>query len=184
MSPSTTTTSSSTVNTGTLIHEPRLPVPPPPVHVLVKTAPTPDSSIVSVLAIDNRVVEFTGSHDSACDPGYVTDGNAYYCPTDDTIYVGKNWISQFPYPVQLAIYAHEDGHSEDPNLGSESQFSAEQYADYQSGKEIRSLHQRGYLTDNDVRIIRSWIASIPSSETHGSGHQRLAAFDSGYNLHI
>ena len=150
---------------------------------ILSPAPGSDAASLDIarkLDINNRIVLFTYAVTAACEPYTLNDGNAYYCNLDDTIYMGS-WFKTQPYVVQVFAYAHEDGHSEDPNFLLNSTFNAEQFADHYAGRKIRYLYNRGDLTRNDISILRNWIAVLPLSD-HGTGQQRLIAFDRGFNL--
>lgn len=133
--------------------------------------------IVDLLDIDNPVILFAMYTSAPCAPYVLQDYNAYYCNINNTIYI-SSWVTTLPYGVQVFVYAHEDGHSEDPNFGYTDVFTSEQYADYYGGVRVCDARDDGLITEQDVQDARSWLAVLPPSD-HGDGQQRLYMFDQG-----
>ena len=130
---------------------------------------------------------------SAC--GQIPTQNAAYCAFDDSIYYDTTFMNQLsweygPYAA-VAFLAHEWGHLNQARTGIASPVSTkamELHADCQAGVFTALEVTAGYVTETDVAQTRFFFSSIgdhyPSYWTqmhaHGTGPERLAAFDHGY----
>jgi hypothetical protein len=139
--------------------------------------PPPTDPMARLLGIDSTIVEYATQTQSACDASPFSSSNAFYCSADDTIYV-SNYVRGLPRVIQMFILAHEYGHSKDPNILISSTFTKEQYADRYGGMKVCQLYRQGYVSDSELSTVRSWILTL-GDPTHGTGRQRLAAFDVG-----
>lgn len=131
--------------------------------------------------------------DTAC--GVTCMENARYCAEDDTIYLDETWIDGFLAADDfgaIAILAHEWGHEVQDELGTAEVSSERRYvralelqADCFAGLFTRSLQDNGSLGAGAVSDARRFFASAgdpnPKVRSHGTGKQRVAWFDAGFN---
>lgn len=121
-----------------------------------------------------------------------------YCGVNQTILVDAPWLLTYIIPqagdvVLAAILAHEAGHHLQGLTGwnrgfdygdPKDTFIAEQQADCLSGSYLRSAVLRGIYRDSDLDALRDIIADIGGFEPgvdHGTGEERVDAFDLGYD---
>lgn len=121
-----------------------------------------------------------------------------YCGADERILIDAPWMLTYIIPragdISLAaILAHESGHHLQDLTGwnrgfdygdPKDTFIAEQQADCLSGSYIRSAVLRGIYRESDVDAVRSLMNDIGGFEAgvdHGTGEERVDAFDLGYD---
>ena len=121
-----------------------------------------------------------------------------YCGADERILVDAPWMLTYIIPragdvALAAILAHESGHHLQGLTGwdrgfdygdPKDTFIAEQQADCLSGSYIRSTVLRGIYRESDVDAVRSLMNDIGGFEAgvdHGTGEERVDAFNLGYD---
>ena len=139
-----------------------------------------------------------GSEPDRTDPEQLPGVGPTYCGVNETILVDAPWLLTYIIPqagdvVLAAILAHEAGHHLQSLTGwdrgfdygdPKDTFIAEQQADCLSGSYLRSAVLRGIYRDSDVEALRDIIADIGGFEPgvdHGTGEERIDAFDLGYD---
>ena len=121
-----------------------------------------------------------------------------YCGADERILVDAPWMLTYIIPragdvALAAILAHESGHHLQDLTGwnrgfdygdPKDTFIAEQQADCLSGSYIRSTALRGIYRESDVDAVRALMNDIGGFEAgvdHGTGEERVDAFNLGYD---
>lgn len=136
---------------------------------------------------------------SADDTGDQPPGSGpFYCPLDATVLIDAPWLLTYIVPqggdaVVASILAHESGHHLQTETGwnrdldardPKDVFVSEQQADCLSGSYMHSAVLRGIYTGDDIDAVRDIFNSIGGFEEgsdHGTGEERIAAFDLGYD---
>jgi predicted metalloprotease len=140
----------------------------------------------------------------ASDATNLSDLNAFYCPTDDTIYFtttsaynfweGIKNQTQTPgtgdFSVALVIaheYGHNVQHEVNPAVVKDGSPTLELEADCLAGVWANSAYYQGILEQGDISKGMVTLGQIgdsvsgPSSDPHGTAEQRQEAFLDGYN---
>ena len=131
-----------------------------------------------------------GNQSDEIDPGT----GPFYCPRDETIYIDAPWLSTYLLPrggpVAVAgVLAHETAHALQDQTGwaaahGDDEFDAEQQADCLSGAYLHDAVGQGDFDDSEVDTYRDIIFGAGGSQegvSHGTGNERVAAIDRGYD---
>jgi predicted metalloprotease len=164
-------------------------------------AVTADLSDYWRTTLGSRVLSYEGPRgivfyrrpiDTPCGP--TTMRNARYCPGDRTVYLDENWLDELlagdDY-TPIAILAHEWGHEVQDELGTLDRTSEHAYlraielqADCFAGLFTRSQQDAGRIDPSAIRQARTFFFSAgdasPKTRSHGTGPQRVAWFNAGY----
>ncbi len=141
--------------------------------------------------------------ESACGEIKETDGPAFYCPLDNTIYYSPPLRELIERELGLLgwgeVMAHEWGHHVQNQLGFQRgpapefglgfySIELELQADCLGGVYIRDVEAQGWIERDDVRdaaTLTKLFGDRPGSawddpDAHGTGPQRVRAFTRGY----
>jgi uncharacterized protein len=138
--------------------------------------------------------------------GEATDGTAaFYCPSDDTIYLDESFAAavrdgNLTWPsgdrpntplgdaAVAYVIAHEEGHNVQAELGVLNAglptYKTELHADCLAGAWLSNAKDRNLIDDNDVESVRTaaWLVgdeAFDNPSHHGTPQQRLDAVDAG-----
>ena len=154
--------------------------------------------------VSYRFMESGESAPNAC-KSTTGDRDAFYCPTDDTIYVSQQmmadlWNGSFVGPggktvtfggdfAVAGVLAHEFAHNLQAELGlleTHTSVQFERHADCLAGIWTRSAESRHLLDPGDIEegLQAMWqmgdVRTASEGQTHGSATQRQEAFTLGY----
>jgi len=128
--------------------------------------------------------------------GPALEGNAFYCPADNTIGWDEVFMSeqyeQFGSFAYVMILAHEWGHRNQEYVGlfddRRTAFQNEQHADCQAGVFTAVEESRGMLEMGDVMTAFNSLCALGGTSgwfdptSHGTCEERVEAFENGYVL--
>lgn len=111
-------------------------------------------------------------------------GNGFYCRTTQRIYLDVAQPAGWPYGDYGGggFLAHEWAHRIQHLLGYQNRPPRSEYhADCLAGMYTRWGYSVGRLTGNDYWEFYNWLYYQPSSTSHGTGANRAAWYQYGYN---
>jgi uncharacterized protein len=135
---------------------------------------------------------------SGCGVRAEVRASPFYCPRDSTMYLPVPFFAEVARPIgdaaEAVIIGHETGHRIQDLLGtlalrnrSIPGIKFELQADCLSGNWAASVFERGQIEPGDILEIHEYRRRtgdlLPSTDprAHGTGAQRIAAFEKGYN---
>ncbi|MFI5956222.1 neutral zinc metallopeptidase [Cryptosporangium sp. NPDC051539] len=147
-----------------------------------------------------KVVPYAKVTEASCAGSPVELGNAFYCPTDNTVLYDVNWVrssyQKWGRSFLFFLFAHEYGHSVQTQVGANHLITItyELQADCLSGAFLGdSVRDNKYqLTDADFDGLKKSLtdAADPATDSqyeawfhplaHGSMAKRMDAFTRGY----
>jgi hypothetical protein len=145
-----------------------------------------------------KLAIFDAPVDSACGKRAEVRASPFYCPGDSTMYLPVPFFAEVARPIgdaaEAIIVAHETGHRIQDMLGtlkyrnvSIPGIKFELQADCLSGNWAAGVFSRGDIEPGDILEIHEYRRRtgdlLPSTDprAHGTGAQRIAAFEKGYN---